>query len=149
MTTGAGPNALLPAHRQAPAEPPPRLRSSSRTAALPFAKTAGRSDAQLVGHAHPAHEGASLKIAAKFQPVMRLRTVNMDFFYGSSFMVDRLSLRASGARCMRATPLFAREDEVERAWGLVDRIEAGWASQPRAVSQLCLPANGDRPRPTP
>jgi len=26
--------------------------------------------------------------------------------------------------------LFAREDEVERAWGLVDRIEAGWASQP-------------------
>jgi glucose-6-phosphate 1-dehydrogenase len=28
--------------------------------------------------------------------------------------------------------LFAREDEVERAWGLVDRIEAGWAAQPPA-----------------
>jgi glucose-6-phosphate 1-dehydrogenase len=56
----------------------------------------------------------------------------MDFFYGSSFMVEspdayeRLVLD-----CMLGdATLFAREDEVERAWGLVDRIEAGWASQP-------------------
>ena len=81
------------------------------------------------------HEGASLKIAAKIPgPVMRLRTVNMDFFYGSSFMVEspdayeRLVLD-----CMLGdATLFAREDEVERAWGLVDRIEAGWASHPPA-----------------
>jgi glucose-6-phosphate 1-dehydrogenase len=56
----------------------------------------------------------------------------MEFFYGSSFMVEspdayeRLVLD-----CMLGdATLFAREDEVERAWGLVDRIEAGWASPP-------------------
>jgi len=26
--------------------------------------------------------------------------------------------------------LFAREDEVERAWSLTDEIERGWAAQP-------------------
>src|SRR6266576_186996 len=101
---------------------------------LPFAKTAVQelTPNVLVMRIQP-HEGASLKIAAKIPgPVMRLRTVNIDFFYGSSFMVEspdayeRLVLD-----CMLGdATLFAREDEVERAWGLVDRIEAGWASQP-------------------
>jgi glucose-6-phosphate 1-dehydrogenase len=101
---------------------------------LPFAKTAVQelTPNVLVMRIQP-HEGASLKIAAKIPgPVMRLRTVNMDFFYGASFMVEspdayeRLVLD-----CMLGdATLFAREDEVERAWGLVDRIEAGWASQP-------------------
>jgi glucose-6-phosphate 1-dehydrogenase len=104
---------------------------------LPFAKTAVQelTPNVLVMRIQP-HEGASLKIAAKIPgPVMRLRTVNMDFFYGSSFMVEspdayeRLVLD-----CMLGdATLFAREDEVERAWGLVDRIEAGWASQPPPV----------------
>jgi glucose-6-phosphate 1-dehydrogenase len=74
-----------------------------------------------------------LKIAAKIPgPVMRLRTVNMDFFYGSSFLVEspdayeRLILD-----CMLGDPtLFAREDEVERAWALTDSIEAVWAQGP-------------------
>src|SRR6266699_1802271 len=101
---------------------------------LPFAKPAVEelTPNWLVMRIQP-HEGASLKIAAKIPgPVRRLRTVNMDFFYGSSFMVEspdayeRLVLD-----CMLGdATLFAREDEVERAWGLVDRIEAGWASQP-------------------
>src|SRR5712691_5237747 len=101
---------------------------------LPFAKTAVEelTPNWLVMRIQP-HEGASLKIAAKIPgPVMRLRTVNMDFFYGSSFMVEspdayeRLVLD-----CMLGdATLFAREDEVERAWALADTIEAGWASQP-------------------
>ena len=100
----------------------------------PFAKTAiqGMTPNVLVMRIQP-HEGASLKIAAKIPgPVMRLRTVNMDFFYGSSFLVEspdayeRLVLD-----CMLGDPtLFAREDEVERAWGLADTIENGWAAQP-------------------
>jgi glucose-6-phosphate 1-dehydrogenase len=60
-----------------------------------------------------------------------LRTVNMDFFYGSSFLVEspdayeRLVLD-----CMLGdATLFAREDEVERAWALSDTIEAGWGAQ--------------------
>src|SRR5439155_512125 len=101
---------------------------------LPFAKTAVQelTPNVLVMRIQP-HEGASLKIAAKIPgPVMRLRTVNMDFFYGSSFLVEspdayeRLVLD-----CMLGDPtLFAREDEVERAWGLADTIENGWAAQP-------------------
>jgi glucose-6-phosphate 1-dehydrogenase len=104
---------------------------------LPFAKTAvqGMTPNVLVMRIQP-HEGASLKIAAKIPgPVMRLRTVNMDFFYGSAFMVEspdayeRLILD-----CMLGDPtLFAREDEVERAWTLVDHIESGWANQPKQI----------------
>ncbi len=100
----------------------------------PFAKTAiqGLTPNVLVMRIQP-HEGASLKIAAKIPgPVMRLRTVNMDFFYGSSFLIEspdayeRLVLD-----CMLGdATLFAREDEVERAWALVDGIEQAWATQP-------------------
>jgi glucose-6-phosphate 1-dehydrogenase len=101
---------------------------------LPFASTAaqGLNPNVLVMRIQP-HEGASLKIAAKIPgPTMRLRTVNMDFFYGSSFLVEspdayeRLILD-----CMLGDPtLFAREDEVERAWTLVDSVEEVWATQP-------------------
>jgi glucose-6-phosphate 1-dehydrogenase len=61
-----------------------------------------------------------------------LRTVNMDFFYGSSFMVESpYAYERLVLDCLLGdATLFAREDEVERAWALVDRIEAGWASQP-------------------
>jgi glucose-6-phosphate 1-dehydrogenase len=100
----------------------------------PFAKTVVQelSPNILVMRIQP-HEGASLKIAAKIPgPTMRLRTVNMDFFYGSSFLVEspdayeRLVLD-----CMLGDPtLFAREDEVERAWALTDEVERGWAAQP-------------------
>jgi glucose-6-phosphate 1-dehydrogenase len=100
---------------------------------LPFAKTVveGLSANVLVMRIQP-HEGASLKIAAKVPgPTMRMRTVNMDFFYGSSFLVEspdayeRLVLD-----CMLGDPtLFAREDEVENAWALVDRVEAYWQQQ--------------------
>jgi len=77
--------------------------------------------------------GIPLKIAAKVPgPTMRMRTVNMDFFYGSSFLVEspdayeRLVLD-----CMLGDPtLFAREDEVEQAWSLADRIEARWQEEP-------------------
>ena len=103
---------------------------------LPFAQTAiqGLTPNVLVMRIQP-HEGASLKIAAKIPgPVMRLRTVNMDFFYGSAFLVEspdayeRLILD-----CMLGDPtLFAREDEVERAWALVDHVEGGWAETRQA-----------------
>jgi len=100
----------------------------------PFAKTVVQelNPNVLVMRIQP-HEGASLKIAAKVPgPTMRLRTVNMDFFYGSSFLVEspdayeRLILD-----CMLGDPtLFAREDEVERAWQLTDEVERGWAAEP-------------------
>jgi glucose-6-phosphate 1-dehydrogenase len=99
----------------------------------PFAKSVVQSLSPnaLVMRIQP-HEGTSLKIAAKIPgPTMRMRTVNMDFFYGSSFLVEspdayeRLILD-----CMLGdATLFAREDEVERAWVLTDKIEEEWRQE--------------------
>jgi glucose-6-phosphate 1-dehydrogenase len=79
------------------------------------------------------NEGISLLFSAKVPgQEMRLRTVNMDFLYGSSFGVEppeayeRLLLD-----CMYGdSTLFTRIDETEQAWQLVDAIERGWAKMP-------------------
>jgi glucose-6-phosphate 1-dehydrogenase len=74
-------------------------------------------------------EGISLRFGAKVPTAnMNIRSVNMDFLYASSFLVDapdayeRLLLD-----CMLGDPtLFTRSDEVEAAWTLMDGIEGGW-----------------------
>jgi glucose-6-phosphate 1-dehydrogenase len=74
-------------------------------------------------------EGISLRFGAKVPTAgLVIRSVNMDFLYASSFLVDapdayeRLLLD-----CMLGDPtLFTRSDEVEAAWALVDGIEAVW-----------------------
>ena len=74
-------------------------------------------------------EGISLKFAAKVPgPTTQLRPVRMDFLYGSSFgdsgpdAYERLLLDA-----MLGDPtLFARRDEVETAWSLMQPILDGW-----------------------
>ncbi|HUZ02311.1 MAG TPA: glucose-6-phosphate dehydrogenase [Thermomicrobiaceae bacterium] len=78
-------------------------------------------------------EGISLKIAAKVPgPQMRLRSVNMGFLYGTSFMVEspdayeRLLLD-----CMLGdSTLFTRRDETEAAWRPITAILEGWAEAP-------------------
>ncbi len=84
-------------------------------------------------------EGISLRFAAKVPGAsMRLRTVRMDFAYGAAFggagadAYERLLLDA-----MLGDPtLFARRDEVEAAWAIVQPILDAWAAQP--VSHLPL-----------
>ncbi len=79
------------------------------------------------------NEGISLLFDAKVPgQEMRLRSVNMDFLYGSSFGVEppeayeRLLLE-----CMLGdSTLFTRIDETEYSWRLVDTIERAWAKQP-------------------
>jgi glucose-6-phosphate 1-dehydrogenase len=74
-------------------------------------------------------EGISLRFGAKVPTAgMRIRSVNMDFLYMSSFLVEapdayeRLLLD-----CMLGDPtLFTRADEVEAAWSLVDVVETAW-----------------------
>jgi glucose-6-phosphate 1-dehydrogenase len=74
-------------------------------------------------------EGISLRFGAKVPTAgMVIRSVNMDFLYASSFLVDapdayeRLLLD-----CMLGDPtLFTRSDEVEAAWTLIDCIENVW-----------------------
>ncbi|MCB0882166.1 MAG: glucose-6-phosphate dehydrogenase [Thermoleophilia bacterium] len=75
-------------------------------------------------------EGASLKFVAKVPgPSMDLRTVSMDFSYGSSFLkaspeaYERLLLDAM----LGDSTLFARWDEVETSWEIVDETLAAWA----------------------
>ncbi len=99
-----------------------------------------RSDAQgkvepnvLVLRIQP-DEGISLKFGAKVPGTdMQIRSVNMDFLYGSSFVrqqpeaYERLILD-----CMLGdATLFTRKDEVEAAWTFVQGILDAWAKQPR------------------
>ena len=76
-------------------------------------------------------EGISLKFGAKV-PVqgIRIRSVNMDFVHGASFMVDAPdAYETLITDALRGDPtLFTRQDEVEQAWSFVDPIAAGWGS---------------------
>ncbi|CAN5145312.1 glucose-6-phosphate dehydrogenase [soil metagenome] len=76
-------------------------------------------------------EGISLKFGAKV-PVqgVRIRSVNMDFVHGASFMVDAPDAYETlilDALRGDAT-LFTRRDEVEQQWRLVDPISEAWGS---------------------
>ncbi len=81
-------------------------------------------------------EGIALKFAAKVPgPTTQLRPVRMDFLYGTSFgeagpdAYERLLLDA-----MLGDPtLFARRDEVETAWTLMQPILDGWEELPTPV----------------
>ena len=70
-------------------------------------------------------EGISLKFGAKV-PVqgIRIRSVNMDFVYGASFMVDAPdAYETLIVDALRGdATLFTRQDEVEQQWRFVDPI---------------------------
>ena len=77
-------------------------------------------------------EGISLKFGAKV-PVqgIRIRSVNMDFVYGASFMVDAPDAYETlilDALRGDAT-LFTRQDEVEQQWRFVDPIARSWTER--------------------
>ena len=81
-------------------------------------------------------EGIALRFAAKVPgATTRLRTVRMDFMYGATFgetgpdAYERLLLDA-----MVGDPtLFARRDEVETAWALVQPILDAWNAPDSSV----------------
>ena len=82
----------------------------------------------LLIHVQP-NEGMSLAIGAKVPGQgMSIRTVHMDFLYGSAFReglpeaYERLILDAM----LGDATLFTRADEVEEQWALVDAIVAAW-----------------------
>ena len=76
-------------------------------------------------------EGISLKFGAKV-PVqgIRIRSVNMDFVYGASFMVDAPdAYETLILDALRGdSTLFTRQDEVEQQWRFVDPIAKAWAT---------------------
>jgi glucose-6-phosphate 1-dehydrogenase len=77
------------------------------------------------------NEGVSVAIDAKIPGSrMRIRPVNMEFLYGSSFMsqspeaYERLILDA-----MRGdATLFTRNDEVDAQWSIIDPMLQAWAT---------------------
>jgi glucose-6-phosphate 1-dehydrogenase len=96
----------------------------------PFEETAaeGLRPNVLLIHVQP-NEGMSLAIGAKVPGQgMSIRTVHMDFIYGSAFReglpdaYERLVLDAM----LGDSTLFTRADEVEEQWALVDAITAAW-----------------------
>jgi glucose-6-phosphate 1-dehydrogenase len=98
---------------------------------LPFASTAVEEVQPnlLVLRIQP-EEGASLRFLAKVPgPQIDLRPVRMDFDYGASFLrpspdaYERLLLDC----LLGDSTLFARWDEVERAWEIVDDVVDRWA----------------------
>jgi glucose-6-phosphate 1-dehydrogenase len=83
---------------------------------------------QLILTVQP-NEGVSLSLGAKIPgSQMRIRPVNMEFLYGTSFLsqspeaYERLITDA-----MRGDPtLFTRNDEVEAQWRIIDPILERW-----------------------
>ena len=80
-----------------------------------------------------------------------VRSVTMDFTYGSAFNVD--SPDAYETLILDAllgdASLFTRADEVEEAWSIVDPIIDAWADERRRrTSRTTRPARGARRRPT-
>jgi len=92
------------------------------------------------------NEGVSLSLGAKIPGTrMRIRPVNMEFLYGTSFMsespeaYERLIMDA-----MRGdATLFTRNDEVEAQWRICDPVLQSWADQEGPLPQY--PAGSDGP----
>ena len=96
-------------------------------------------------------EGVSVSIGAKIPgATMRIRPVNMEFHYGTSFVsespeaYERLILDA-----MRGdATLFTRNDEIEALWGIIDPILNAWHADtespiPQYVAGSAGPAEAD------
>src|SRR3954471_17115073 len=96
-------------------------------------------------------EGVSLKLGAKIPgSKMRIRPVNMEFHYGTSFLsespeaYERLIIDAMRGEAT----LFTRNDEVEAQWRVCDPILQTWSQLPGPLPQYPAgsqgPAEADR-----
>jgi glucose-6-phosphate 1-dehydrogenase len=93
------------------------------------------------------NEGVTISLGAKIPGArMRIRPVNMEFLYGTSFMsespeaYERLITDA-----MRGdATLFTRNDEVEAQWAICDPILAAWEADDGEVPQYEAGTDGPR-----
>jgi glucose-6-phosphate 1-dehydrogenase len=90
-------------------------------------------DANLLAIRIQPDEGIMLRFGAKVPGLgLDVRSVTMDFTYGSAFSVD--SPDAYETLIIDAlqgdASLFTRADEVEEAWSIVDPIVDAWADSP-------------------
>ena len=91
------------------------------------------------------NEGVSISLGAKIPGTrMRIRPVNMQFLYGTSFLsespeaYERLIMDA-----MRGdATLFTRDDEVEAQWRICDPILEAWSQAPGPIPQYPAGSGG-------
>jgi glucose-6-phosphate 1-dehydrogenase len=91
------------------------------------------------------NEGVSLQLGAKIPGTrMRIRPVNMEFLYGTTFLsqspeaYERLIMDA-----MRGdATLFTRNDEVEAQWRICDPIVKHWEATPGPIPQYPAGSQG-------
>jgi glucose-6-phosphate 1-dehydrogenase len=91
------------------------------------------------------NEGVSISLGAKIPGTrMRIRPVNMEFLYGTSFLsqspeaYERLILDA-----MRGdATLFTRNDEVEAQWRIIDPILDAWEKDDRPLPTYAAGSQG-------
>ncbi len=98
-----------------------------------FKESSADPEANLLALRIQPDEGILLRFAAKVPGLgVDVRSVNMDFTYGSAFSVD--SPDAYETLILDAllgdAALFTRSDEVEKAWGIVTPIIETWADEP-------------------
>jgi glucose-6-phosphate 1-dehydrogenase len=98
-----------------------------------FRDSASEPDPNLLAIRIQPDEGIMLRFGAKVPGLgIDVRSVNMDFTYGSAFSVD--SPDAYETLILDALlgdpSLFTRADEVEGAWGIVTPIIDCWANDP-------------------
>jgi glucose-6-phosphate 1-dehydrogenase len=98
-----------------------------------FATAATEPDPNVLAIRIQPDEGIMLRFGAKVPGLgLNVRSVTMDFTYGSAFSVD--SPDAYETLILDAlqgdASLFTRADEVEQAWDIVDPIIAAWADAP-------------------
>jgi len=112
--------------------------------ALQQAGSIGVQQNQLVLTVQP-NEGVSLSIGAKIPGTrMRIRPVNMEFLYGTSFLsqspeaYERLIMDAM----RRDATLFTRNDEVDAMWQIIDPILEGWRRDDSPVATYSAGSSG-------
>jgi glucose-6-phosphate 1-dehydrogenase len=99
---------------------------------------------QLVLTVQP-NEGVSLSLVAKIPGTrMRIRPVNMEFLYGTSFLsqspeaYERLIMDA-----MRGdATLFTRNDEVEAQWRIIDPVVRAWGDSGEGLAHYPAGSQG-------
>ena len=91
------------------------------------------------------NEGVSLSIGAKIPGTrMAIRTVNMEFLYGTAFLsqspeaYERLIIDAMRGEAT----LFTRNDEVEAQWRICDPIVKQWEATPGPLPQYPAGSQG-------
>jgi glucose-6-phosphate 1-dehydrogenase len=98
-----------------------------------FAETASDPQPNLLAIRIQPDEGILLRFGSKVPGLgLDIRTVNMDFTYGSAFAIDAPdAYETLLLDAMLGDPsLFTRADEVEAAWGIVTPILDAWLDSP-------------------